>query len=187
MGTTKYIIGQELYHHGIKGQKWGVRRYQNSDGSLTASGRKRYGRGDRYSEELRGNLAKHQTKSEARTVKISDKTKNKLAKHEKSSEKKRLKIEKKADKQLSKESTKQLRYRQLEGQLSMAEKISASQSRVKKFLQGGTAGNMFVAGYMSGKGMTQKQAERANIGRQVATGLTMGAFGAVAIGSLLKN
>jgi hypothetical protein len=32
----------ELYHHGIKGQKWGIRRYQNPDGSLTAEGRKRY-------------------------------------------------------------------------------------------------------------------------------------------------
>lgn len=32
----------ELYHHGVKGQKWGVRRYQNSDGSLTAAGRRRY-------------------------------------------------------------------------------------------------------------------------------------------------
>ena len=32
----------ELYHHGIKGQKWGVRRYQNKDGSLTEVGRKRY-------------------------------------------------------------------------------------------------------------------------------------------------
>lgn len=31
-----------LVHHGIKGQKWGVRRYQNEDGSLTAEGRKRY-------------------------------------------------------------------------------------------------------------------------------------------------
>lgn len=31
----------ELYHHGVKGQKWGVRRYQNSDGSLTLAGKKR--------------------------------------------------------------------------------------------------------------------------------------------------
>ena len=34
---------KELYHHGIKGQKWGVRRYQNEDGTLTAAGQKRYG------------------------------------------------------------------------------------------------------------------------------------------------
>lgn len=32
----------ELYHWGIKGMKWGVRRYQNPDGSLTSAGRKRY-------------------------------------------------------------------------------------------------------------------------------------------------
>lgn len=32
----------ELYHHGIKGQKWGVRRYQYADGSLTPAGKQRY-------------------------------------------------------------------------------------------------------------------------------------------------
>lgn len=31
-----------LQHHGVKGQKWGVRRYQNPDGSVTAAGKKRY-------------------------------------------------------------------------------------------------------------------------------------------------
>lgn len=31
----------ELYHHGVKGMKWGVRRYQNADGSLTPAGKKR--------------------------------------------------------------------------------------------------------------------------------------------------
>ena len=36
----------ELQHHGIKGQRWGVRRYQNPDGSLTAEGRERYIKGD---------------------------------------------------------------------------------------------------------------------------------------------
>lgn len=40
--TGDFINQDELYHWGIKGQKWGVRRYQNPDGSLTAAGRKRY-------------------------------------------------------------------------------------------------------------------------------------------------
>lgn len=35
-----------LMHHGILGMKWGVRRYQNEDGSLTEAGKKHYGSGD---------------------------------------------------------------------------------------------------------------------------------------------
>lgn len=30
-----------IYHHGIKGQKWGVRRFQNPDGTLTSAGKAR--------------------------------------------------------------------------------------------------------------------------------------------------
>ena len=37
-----FISQNELYHHGIKGMKWGVRRFQNEDGSLTTAGKKRY-------------------------------------------------------------------------------------------------------------------------------------------------
>ena len=47
---SKYLIMSEenitsltLAHHGIKGQKWGIRRFQNEDGSLTSEGKKRYG------------------------------------------------------------------------------------------------------------------------------------------------
>lgn len=42
MWTYNYTSSSdELYHYGIKGQRWGVRRYQNPDGSLTPAGRKR--------------------------------------------------------------------------------------------------------------------------------------------------
>lgn len=42
-----------LEHHGIKGQKWGVRRFENANGTLTAAGRKRYGdRSDKIEKTL---------------------------------------------------------------------------------------------------------------------------------------
>lgn len=39
---TEYFYRDSLAHHGIKGQRWGVRRFQNEDGSLTAAGKQRY-------------------------------------------------------------------------------------------------------------------------------------------------
>ena len=36
------IMNGELCHHGIKGQKWGVRRWQNPDGTFNEAGKKRY-------------------------------------------------------------------------------------------------------------------------------------------------
>lgn len=41
-GIDDLISSEELYHHGIKGQKWGVRRFQNKNGSLTPAGKDRY-------------------------------------------------------------------------------------------------------------------------------------------------
>ena len=57
----------DLRHHGIKGQKWGVRRFQNSDGSLTAAGRKRYGDGKGSSVEDYQNAIK-KTKAAGESV-----------------------------------------------------------------------------------------------------------------------
>ena len=52
--TTYIYYGETLYHHGILGQKWGIRRFQNEDGSLTPAGKKRYG----YLEESANKASK---------------------------------------------------------------------------------------------------------------------------------
>ena len=39
----KVTYSNELYHYGVKGQKWGIRRYQNPNGTLTEEGKIRYG------------------------------------------------------------------------------------------------------------------------------------------------
>lgn len=48
-----YLNSLELEHHGVKGMKWGVRRYQNLDGTLTAAGKKRK---DKLQKKVLSNL-----------------------------------------------------------------------------------------------------------------------------------
>lgn len=57
-----YETSDELYHHGTKGQKWGIRRYQNPDGSLTEEGRKRYSTYSERANKLQGRIDKNSKK-----------------------------------------------------------------------------------------------------------------------------
>lgn len=60
-----------LAHYGVLGMKWGVRRYQNKDGSLTSSGKKRYGGNDKQaSEESPETSRKEKSKKIAKGVAI---------------------------------------------------------------------------------------------------------------------
>ena len=57
-----------LMHHGILGMKWGRRRYQNPDGTLTAEGRARYGSGTSPEPKARGEKVKKAAKTAAAVV-----------------------------------------------------------------------------------------------------------------------
>lgn len=62
VSTSALYSGDYIAHHGIKGQKWGIRRYQNEDGSLTPAGEKRYS-GKNGDEKRRQDVARSEYKT----------------------------------------------------------------------------------------------------------------------------
>lgn len=82
--SYNYSYSDVLVHHGIKGQKWGVRRYQNENGSLTNAGKKRYSsfatkryarKAQKYKDKADKALSEHKPDSIDRSNKYSRKAK----------------------------------------------------------------------------------------------------------------
>ena len=61
-----------IAHYGILGMKWGIRRYQNKDGSLTPAGKRRLEKLDKEREALTGNQSSKDSSSSSSTKKVSE-------------------------------------------------------------------------------------------------------------------
>lgn len=70
----------ELYHHGIKGMRWGVRRFQNEDGTLTAQGRQRY-KDYRSDQSTRRSLTRHVAADKKKNLKARGEAMNEVTKN----------------------------------------------------------------------------------------------------------
>lgn len=88
-------MDNELYHYGVPKMRWGIRRYQNKDGSLTDAGKRRYGSKENFESIQRAAYS-------VKKAKIESKAKIKRSKIESRSELKRAKIEAKNNSKIEK-------------------------------------------------------------------------------------
>jgi hypothetical protein len=182
---TEYILTAdgELYHWGIKGMKWGERRYQNKDGSLTEAGKKRYYReadkagyteespsGQRYKkinkgkdvERFNSNVSKWVDDDMQRSKKVVDDSAN-LARNLKSVNDKtmknqpreRLDLSKMSDQELRNQINRELLERQYNDVFNPP-KINKGRETASKVLE--TAGDvLLVAGSAVGLALSIRQ------------------------------
>lgn len=114
-----YPLTDELYHHGIKGQRWGVRRYQNEDGTLTADGKIRYGGNARNIQRDLNRLDKEKAYTlgdRAKAIRKYEAETRKLNKHKNDkSEEWKQKHQAKADSAAETKNQSEKRYAELSG------------------------------------------------------------------------
>lgn len=123
----------ELMHHGTKGMHWGIRRYQNKDGSLTPAGEKRYASQKaryeaekaKYTEKRRTLANKMETKAKKNEIKD--------LKKEAAEEKQKYKSEKKSVKDMSNEEL-QAAINRIQLERRYSELTAKQTSRGKKFV-----------------------------------------------------
>lgn len=148
-----YIAGipcsAELYHHGVLGQKWGQRNYQNPDGSLTPLGRIHYGYGK--AKEGVGKAARATGKGLAKAAKVTGKGIQLTAKYA------TLPVRKNHSWMLTKNEMRKMMERyDMESQYKRSKYAARGESFTKKFLE--------AAGQISYKGLetlAKKTAEKA--------------------------
>ncbi len=144
----------DLAHHGILGQRWGIRRYQNADGSLTDAGLRRYGSKENFNKIQRA-------KADAEVYKIRAKAQLKVQKAVNKEELKRRKRESKiADKDRNRNLKDQERaIRQQEKSNKETQKMMRKTDKFNKNYQNNNQYRDNRSGYEKGKSATSSFAK----------------------------
>lgn len=146
MDNLDKITYDEIKHHGIKGQKWGVRRYQNEDGSLTAKGKQRYGTKENFEKQYPEDV-KRNVKATKKTVGAVEKVATaKQQNRERAKEERKREIKADREKQIREEAYKMSdkELRDVVNRLNMEERytqvmrdrevIEVGKSKTEKFM-----------------------------------------------------
>ena len=140
----------ELYHYGKKGMKWGVRRYQNKDGSLTDAGKRRYAqdKADQNNEKLVANPNKWVRDDISRSKKLVDASSEmnrtlKKANNDRGSTKTKMDLSKMSDQEMRSQINRALLEKQYNDMFA-PQKTSRGKETINKILE--TSGTVLAVG-----------------------------------------
>lgn len=146
----KRYRSNELLHYGMKGMKWGVRRYQNKDGSLTNAGKKRYAQDklDQNNDKLAANPNKWVKEDISRSKKLvdasSDMTRTlKTANNSRSASKTKMDLSKMTDQEMRNQINRALLEKQYNDMFA-PQKTSRGKETLNKILD--TSGTVLAIG-----------------------------------------